>query len=245
MNYETLVGVARIEKLQKALGAKIWPEFMQHDETVNKHWPELYTNFLRFQFALLERDEVVGIGNSLPLNWRRSFAELPDSGLDWAMAKACADRRLGLDANLLIGIEILIDEKFQGRGISVDLLGIMKELARTNGMTHLALPVRPTLKCAFPLIPISEYVNWQDDRGLLFDPWLRVHIKAGGKIVGVCLSSMDISGTVSEWEKWTGQVFPGSGDFIVEKALVPVRIDRGKKYGSYIEPNVWVVHEIE
>lgn len=245
MKYETIIGESRIEGLQKALGAKIWPEFMQHDETVNKHWPELYTDFLRFQFALLDHDEIVGIGNALPLHWRKSFADLPDSGLDWAMEKACADCKRGLDANLLVGIEILIDEKYQGRGISFEMLGIMKEIAKANGMDHLALPVRPTLKRNYPLIAIADYIHWQNKERLPFDPWLRVHKKAGGEIVGVCKRSMDISGSISAWEKWAGLVFPGSGDYIVDKALVPVRIDKKKKIGRYIEPNVWIVHEIK
>lgn len=120
----------------------------------------------------------------------------------------------------------------------------MKDIAKTNGFDNIALPVRPTLKYKYPLIPIDEYIKWQSKDGLPFDPWLRVHIKAGGKIVGICNKSMDISGSVVDWEKWTGLKFSGSGDYIIDKALIPVNIDKEKNIGKYIEPNVWVIHEL-
>jgi GNAT superfamily N-acetyltransferase len=245
MNCKTIIGEGRIAELQKTLGAKIWPEFMQHDERVNKYWPNLYTDFLNFQFALLADDEIVGIGNTVPLSWQKSFAELPDSGLDWAMKKANTDFKRGANSNLLVGIQIIISEKYQGHGISFEMLKIMKAIAKTNGIDDIALPVRPTLKSNYPLIPIADYINWQNKDGLPFDPWLRVHIKAGGKIVGICKRSMDISDSVSEWEKWTGLIFPASGAYIIDKALVPVNIDKRNDIGRYIEPNVWVIHKIK
>ena len=245
MNYKTIIGAKRIEKLQKILGAEIWPEFMQHDGTVNKYWRHVYTDFLQYQFALTAGNKIVAIANTVPLQWRKPFAALPDSGLDWAMKKAGADYKRGLKPNVLVGIQILINEKYQGRGISFAMLKIMQEIAKTNGINTIALPVRPTQKCDFPLIPIADYKNWQNKDGLPFDPWLRVHIKIGGEIAGICQRSMAISGSVSEWEGWTGLVFPGSGNFIVDRALVPVRIDRRKNVGSYIEPNVWVIHKVK
>ncbi len=38
--------------------------------------------------------------------------------------------------------------------------------------------------------------------------------------------------------------FPESGWYVVEGALCPIRIDMEKDLGVYIEPNVWVSHEI-
>ena len=243
MNYKLIIGDARIRELQKRLGSATWPEFMQHDDIIRKYWPNLYTQFPNFQFALLDNDEIVGIGNTVHLNWQKSFVELPDSGLDWAIEKANTDFKSGSNSNLLIGLQILINEKYQGHGLSFEMLKIMKDIGKTNGIDTIALPVRPTLKSNYPLIQIDDYVTWQNKKGLPFDPWLRVHIKAGGKIVGICKRSMDISGSVSEWEKWTGFIFPGSGDYIIDKALIPVNIDKEKGIGKYIEPNVWIVHK--
>jgi hypothetical protein len=245
MNYKTIIGANGVEKSQKALGAAIWPEFMQHDETVNKNWPNVYGGFLQYQSALAAGNEIVAIANAVPLHWGRPFAALPDSGLDWAMAKASADFKRGLKPNVLIGIQILINEKHRGRGISFAMLKVMKEIAKGSGITAIALPVRPTQKFNFPLIAIADYVKWKNKDGLPFDPWLRAHIKIGGKIAGICNRSMVISGSVSEWEDWAGLVFPGSGDFVVDQALVPVHIDKPNNIGRYIEPNVWVIHKIK
>ena len=55
---------------------------------------------------------------------------------------------------------------------------------------------------------------------------------------------MVISGTVAEWEEWTGMAFPESGDYVVPSALVPVQIDRERDEGRYIEPNVWMRHDV-
>jgi len=55
---------------------------------------------------------------------------------------------------------------------------------------------------------------------------------------------MYISGSIKEWEAWTGLRFLRSGQHILEGALTQVSIDREADLGEYIEPNVWVVHRI-
>lgn len=54
--------------------------------------------------------------------------------------------------------------------------------------------------------------------------------------------SMVISGSVAEWEMWTGRCFPDSGPYVIPGALVPITIDREANVGIYLEPNVWMVH---
>jgi len=60
----------------------------------------------------------------------------------------------------------------------------------------------------------------------------------------VCPRSMRITGTIAEWEQWAGMAFPESGAYVVPGALVPVEIDRAADLGVYVEPNVWVVHNL-
>ena len=55
---------------------------------------------------------------------------------------------------------------------------------------------------------------------------------------------MVITGTVSEWEGWTGMRLPESGDYVVPGALVPVAIDVERDVGTYTEPNVWMSHPV-
>jgi len=49
-----------------------------------------------------------------------------------------------------------------------------------------------------------------------------------------------ITGTVADWEGWTGTRFADSGSYVVPDGLVPVDIDVGRDLGTYVEPNVWV-----
>ena len=55
---------------------------------------------------------------------------------------------------------------------------------------------------------------------------------------------MTITGSVAEWEAWTGMAFPESGAYVVPGALVPVEIDRARGEGVYVEPNVWMRHPV-
>ncbi len=44
------------------------------------------------------------------------------------------------------------------------------------------------------------------------------------------------TGTVAQWENWTGMALPASGSYVVKGGLVPVLIDRGRDIGEYVEP---------
>ena len=118
----------------------------------------------------------------------------------------------------------------------------MKHIARTSGIEYLALPVRPTQKHLYPLVPMEEYILWTNENGESFDPWIRVHIKAGGMIASVCSESMAIRGKINEWEDWTGLSFQSSGLYTIGEALSPVNFDLEADIGEYIEPNVWIIH---
>jgi hypothetical protein len=55
---------------------------------------------------------------------------------------------------------------------------------------------------------------------------------------------MYVAGTVMEWEKWTGRRFDSDGKYAIEGALLPIIIDLKEDIGIYVEPNVWMVHEV-
>ncbi len=59
--------------------------------------------------------------------------------------------------------------------ISKILLNQFKNICLEKNFNTLVVPVRPTMKSSYPLIPIEKYVNWKNPDGLIFDPWLRIH----------------------------------------------------------------------
>lgn len=233
-----------IEHAQADLGKRTWPEFMQHDSILEGHWPYLYEHFLDFQYAAYSDNTLAGVGNAVPIHWEGDFHKLPAGGLDWAMAKSLSDRKKGLRPNVLVGVQILINPELQGKGLSYYFLDLMKDVAKHHGIQHVALPLRPSQKHNYPLISMEDYLSWTNGDMEPYDPWIRVHIKSGGSIVSVCTESMAIRGSVSDWEEWTGLTFQSSGEYIVNKALCPVKMDLEKNMGTYIEPNIWIVHSL-
>ena len=218
-----------------------WPTFMTMSPISNDRWHLLYERFGGFQFWLLDEatDEILAQGNSLPV--RLDPAALPNRGWEYVIETATD----AVDAPTLVSaIQVLIDRNLHGRGLSALMLGEMRRIAAAAGYTDLVAPVRPSRKSVYPLTPMGRYISWITEDGLPFDPWLRVHARAGARLLDVCSESMIIPGTVADWEEWTGMPFPESGMYIVPGALQPVEIDIDANSGLYVEPNVWMHHKI-
>ena len=130
----------------------------------------------------------------------------------------------------------------RARGLARQLLSGMRAIGRRHGLTHLVAPVRPSWKERYPLTPIDRYVRWRREDGQLLDPWMRVHERLGARVATPLPESLRITGTVHEWETWTGMVFPESGEYVFPEGLALLHIDTAEDRGSYWEPNVWIVH---
>jgi len=223
-----------------------WPEFILNDFAANEYWSNLYQTFPEFQFALVETEtnNAIAVGNSIPLAWDGNPGDLPDDGWDWALAQGFKDYAVGRPPKIQCALSIVIPQKYRGKGISAHAVKAMRAIGEKHGFDSMIAPVRPTFKNQYPLTPMERYIQWQDDDGLPFDPWIRVHVRLGAEIVKVCSQSMLITGTVDDWEQWTKMRFPGSGTYVVPGALAPVEIDRDANQGTYVEPNVWMLHPI-
>jgi GNAT superfamily N-acetyltransferase len=218
-----------------------WPEFMLHDQVAMLMAP-LAGRYPQLQLLLLDDDgECVGKGHSVPFDWDGADSSLPARG--WDEIQLRASRAVAPTA--VSALEITVRPHLRGKGLSAVLLGAMRDAVRAMGHTDLFAPVRPSLKSAEPLTPIDEYAWRTRDDGLPYDPWLRVHVRAGGRIVRVCPLSMTIAASLPEWRDWTGLPFDTSGDIIVPGALTPVTVSVSRDLAIYVEPNVWVHHSIK
>jgi GNAT superfamily N-acetyltransferase len=215
-----------------------WPEFIHHDVFVNSRWPALYEDFREFQLALLdeETDTVVGKGNTIPIAWDGRVETLTGGVVEALEVEG--------RPNVLCALVAVVDPARQGQGLSGLVIEGMRGAAAAAGLECLIAPVRPTWKERYPLTPFERYIHWARADGLPFDPWIRLHHRLGAEMLRVAARSLDVRGTVAEWEEWTGMAFPESGDYIVPGALVPVRIDRKRNEGRYVEPNVWMRHAL-
>ena len=220
------------------LGAA-WDEFMYHDAVANRLWDRQYEEYPDLQLYLVDdEDRLVAESNAVPIPF--GPGELPDDGWDAALERAFA----GEPAQAVSAIAITIGVEERGRGLSKVMLAGMREVVAARGLADLVAPVRPSEKHRYPLTPMGRYVEWRRDDGKLVDAWLRTHEQAGATLVSVAPMSMRISGSVADWESWTGLRFPDTGMYVVPGALVPVEIDRERDEGVYVEPNVWMHHRL-
>jgi GNAT superfamily N-acetyltransferase len=217
---------------------------MMHDPIANENWHELFDRFEEYQFAMwnTESNRMAAMGNSLPFHWDQPLEELPERGWDWVFLKAIDDHKNGVAPNIQSAIQIAIHPDYQGQGLSMKMVRAMGAIGKSKGFKHLVAPVRPNQKSTYPLTSIDDYICWTTDEGLPFDAWLRVHARAGARIIKPCHEAMTIGGTRAQWEQWTGLKFPQSGEYYIPGALNPMQMDVEKEEGVYVEPNVWMVH---
>ena len=221
----------------------VWPEYNLHGDVLNQYWGRLDAELADFQFVLHDEDtdEVVAEGHTGPLWWDGDDATLP-GGIDPALEQVFADAVAGRSVNTLCALAAESPRGGRRRGLAVELLGAMRTLAERHGLTHLIAPVRPSMKERYPVTPIERYVAWRREDGELFDPWMRVHERLGARVSTPLPTSLRITGTVAEWESWTGLAYPEDGDYVFPEGLATLHVDRARDLASYWEPNVWMVH---
>ena len=209
------------------------------------HWSHLAEIFPDYQFCLIEKTSGIAVarGHSIPVAFDGEWSSLPDEGLDWVLEKSFLDDADGRRPTVVSALYIVVSDQYRGRGLSSSMLAAMRQIGREQGFRHLIAPVRPSMKSHYPLIAMDEYCRWQNVEGYPFDPWLRVHVRAGGAVLHPCLRSMAVRGSLRQWEEWTGMGFPGVGSYVVPGALVPVTVENGSE-GVYVEPGIWVLHRL-
>jgi len=226
-----------------------WPAFMNEDPI---GW--LYFSDVRIahpEYGLIGYDaaapgRAVARAFCVPFAWDGDPAagELPADGWDGVIWRSARDRQTGRQPNLVAALEITVAAGLQGTGLSATMLAAMRDNVRRLGFTDLVAPVRPNRKHLVPDMPIGEYAALVREDGMPRDAWLRVHVRAGGRIAGTCQRAMVIPGTLAEWRSWTGLPFGESGPAAVPGALVPVQCSVEHDYAVYVEPAVWVHHRL-
>ncbi|KAJ5814022.1 uncharacterized protein N7503_000772 [Penicillium pulvis] len=109
---------------------------------------------------------------------------------------------------------------------------------------------------------VSKMKAKSTDPSLPFDPWLRKHVRLGARVVKVARRSMYVEGSAQDWQQWTGVNFSqligrkdtplkqeaNSGKLYLEavfpKGLVPLRYYLDEQRCVYLEPNIWLYHEL-
>ena len=220
------------------LHVEAWPKFIS--ENLHRHSKRIVNEMPNLQIVALDsNNKLIAAAHTVSISWDSSCEKIPN-GYDHSIDKAFADLDNKKKPTCLVAIAASIKRNYSGRGLGTALVTAMKKTAKEYGFSRMIAPVRPTWKSKYPLTSMDKYIQWKGKDDFFFDPWLRVHQKCGGKVIGICPESMLIKGTISQWEKWTNMKFFESGKYIVKDALCPITINCERDTGFYCEPNVWV-----
>jgi hypothetical protein len=222
----------------------IWPEFMINDRIGYILFGRVAEMFPDQCVVGTDGGELVAAGRSIPFVFpEQDRPELPDGGWDQVLMWGMSDHRRGRTPTVSSALEILIKPSHTGRGISHLMLAALRDAVRALGHSTLYAPVRPTGKTD-PAMPMTHYAGLVRDDGLPVDPWLRVHVRAGGTVERIAPASMVIADSLRQWRQWTGLPFDTDGPVTVPAALVPVHCSLAHDHAVYVEPNVWVRHDL-
>ncbi|TDD58035.1 GNAT family N-acetyltransferase [Kribbella antibiotica] len=222
----------------------VWPRFMLQDLVAAALIAQVRLEFADQCLVATEDGELVAHGRSIPFAFGiEDRTELPARGWDQVLQWGMEDLRFGRETNVSSALEIMVKPTHHGLGLSHRMLAAMRDAVKAKGHTTLYAPVRPNGKTDAHL-PMTQYAALTRDDGLPVDPWLRVHVRAGGKIVKVAPASMVTAASLAEWREWTGLPFDSTGEVVVPGALVPVEASIEHDRAVYVEPNVWVRHDL-
>jgi GNAT superfamily N-acetyltransferase len=233
--------------------ARCWSVF--HSEATEEDYydPALHV------VAVTAAGVVVATGNAVPFpRWSGDVAELAQIGWgdvqqDWRrlaerLAEGHAESSDESPAEsgaarttryaCAIGISVLPE----ARGLGLPMLSALRAAVAAAGYEALAAPVRPTQKWRMAGLSYADYAEVRLRDGSHFDPWLRLHERAGGRVVAVAERSFTMSGSQAQWEEWTRIRLPVEGQVLVEGGNEPLVLAGGR--GEIVEGSVWVLHEL-
>jgi GNAT superfamily N-acetyltransferase len=223
-----------------------WPAFMAGDALANALFHRVAQDFPEFCVLATDEDGVpVARGRGIPFRFgAEDRLELPAGGWDRVLVWAYNDRLSGAQVNTASALEIMIAPGHLGTGLSYRMLAALKDAAARQGIDTLVAPVRPNEKHRSPHVAMDDYITLVRTDGLPCDAWLRVHVRAGAVIEKVAPASMVIADSLAQWRAWTGLPFDSDGEVVVPGALVPVSCNVRHDHAVYVEPNVWVRHDL-
>ena len=216
--------------------------YLSYSRSHYDYHAELIASFPEYQLYLVdtETNYPVAVANSVPFACSGPH-ELPAEGWDWLVETAA--RTKDRTPNMLGGLAVLVPAIHRSKAYSRVMIQALIDLAKSKKLNGVVVPVRPTAKAEHPWVPIADYMSWTDDSGRPYDPSLRSHSSAGGKLIGPCERSMVVREPVGFWENWSKERFERSGDYAIEGARASVKIDL-EQSGTYEEPNVWVWYAV-
>ena len=226
----------------EALFAEGFPDFITEDQAVKTYIGRVREYFPHLNVMLVENDDTpVATGWGVPIAWSGDVADLPMTFAD-LLGRAVEARDAGEETTTFVMCGAVVHPDKKGTGTASELIRALSNTGQLHGLTRTLAPLRPTRKHLYPLISITEYASWVREDGRAFDPWLRLHLRVGARVIALAPKAQTMTATVGEWEGWTGLSLPASGDYVIPLGMNVLHVDREADVGVYSEPNIWVQH---
>jgi hypothetical protein len=224
------------------LFAEGFPAFITADPEVKKYIARVREYFPHLDVILVSDDgQPAATGWGVPIPWTDDVKDLPPSFAD-ILRVAVEAHESGADTNAFVICGGVVSPELKGTGTTTELLRALIQTGQNQGMTRVLAPLRPTRKHLYPLISIEEYASWVREDGLPLDPWLRLHVRAGGRVIALAPNAQTRFGSVKEWEEWARMPLPATGQYVIPDGMSVLHIDTDADVGTYTEPNIWIRH---
>ncbi|MGZ3705399.1 MAG: hypothetical protein ACXWP1_05445 [Bdellovibrionota bacterium] len=225
-----------------AIAQRVWPRYLceesdipQPSLTLEIEEKEFFRRYPAWGLRAKTAGHLVAYTNAVLLAADIEAARYPEEG--WQFAIEAGARKA--EPNCLCLVVANVDPSVQSRRLSPLLIEKAKTEARALGLSCVLAPVRPSHRHERADLSFEAYVKLRRPDGLLADPWLRAHERAGAEQLNICHRSAIVTASIAKWSEWTGQGYPRSGDYALERGLAPLVIDLAKGIGTNTEPNVW------
>ncbi|MFD6491716.1 hypothetical protein ACFV99_05095 [Streptomyces sp. NPDC059944] len=232
----------RPDEQMRELFSEGFPEFITADRQAKQYIGRIREWFADLDLMLVDdHGTPVAAGWGVPIRWDGRTETLP-TGYTQATIRAVEGREQGMAPDTLVICGAIVTPSLKGRGLAGETLKALRRLAEDAGWPRVIAPVRPTLKARYPLTSIEAFMRWTREDGMALDPWIRTHQRLGARVLAAAPASQTMTGTIAEWERWTGMMFPEAGDYVIPEGLSLLQVDRSADQGTYVEPNIWMQH---
>lgn len=230
------------DEQMERLFAEGFPAFITADREVKKYVARVREYFPQLDVILVSEDgQPAATGWGVPIAWTDEVEDLPQSFAD-ILRVAVEAYESGANPNTFVICGGVVCPELKGTGAATELLRALIRTGQEHGMTRVLAPLRPTRKHLYPLTSIDEYASWVRDDGLPLDPWLRLHVRVGGRVIALAPTAQTMTGSVQDWEEWARMPLPASGQFVIPGGMSVLHVDAEANSGTYVEPNIWVQH---
>lgn len=224
------------------LFADAFPAFISADPVAAVYIGRIREWFAELNIMLVDEDDrPAAVGWGVPIRWSGEITDLPTGYTD-TIRRAVEDHLLDQQPDTFVICGGIVDRSRARQGVAGELITALRDLPAAADLSRVTAPVRPTLKSTYPLIPIDTFARWTRPDGTPLDPWLRTHVRLGGRIIATAPHSQTMTGTADQWHTWTGLDFISTGRYVIPGGLDTLYVDIEHDLGTYTEPNVWIQH---